>query len=237
MDNFKDLKIESPKNFEQKTICCFVLDTSESMLGDPIAELTEGLRLFIQDIEGNTSLKNKLEVAIVNFNSEAEVLKSPSLVQNFEIPSFHPRGTTKLVDGVQLAISTVEERKNWYKETGQPYLRPWIILITDGAPDEDQDINALQETIEKDTRGKKYVFLAIGVKDADKNVLSQISGYYSSPKNKEEWEKLPPMEIGQAKFSKFFKWVSASMDIIGHSHDGDKVNLPSTDDWNNGFRI
>ena len=38
---------ESPKNYEPKTICCFVIDTSGSMAGKPIEELNKGLKEFM----------------------------------------------------------------------------------------------------------------------------------------------------------------------------------------------
>jgi len=140
-----------------------------------------------------------------------------------------------MVDGVREAIGLVESRKDWYKQTGQPYLRPWIILITDGAPDGDQDVGGLASEIENGTKNKKYVFLPIGVQGADMNVLNQIAGYnQDSNKN---WKQMQAMKLQGLKFADFFKWVSASMSIVAGSKDGDKVNLPDPSDWMDGFTI
>ena len=151
------------------------------------------------------------------------------------MPTLSTKGTTKLVDGVREAMSLVEARKNWYKETGQPYLRPWIILITDGAPDDDQDVRGLASEIERATKNKKFVFLPIGVQDADMYSLNQIAGYTKNSSS--NWVKMHPMKLQGLQFADFFQWVSASMSVVAASKDGDKVNLPDPSEWMEGFQI
>lgn len=217
---------ESPQNYEQKSICCFVVDVSSSMANEPINELNRGLKEFHDDIASNPVTANRLEVAVVEFSDTVDTVVQPSLVDSFTMPRLTTKGTTKLVDGVRDAISLVESRKSWYKQTGQPHLRPWIILITDGAPDGDQDVDGLAQEIQAGVSGKKFVFLAIGVQGANMNVLQRLS----SPD-------MPPAALQGLKFSEFFKWVSASMSVVASSKDGDKVNLPSPAAWMQGFQI
>lgn len=230
-----DFSAESPQNYEQKSICCFVVDVSGSMIGDPINALNRGLIDFHTDINNNATTVNRLEVAIVEFSDTVEIIQTPALVSEFSMPVLNVKGTTALVDGVREAIKLVDSRKNWYKETGQPYLRPWIILITDGAPDENQDVRGLANQIENDTKNKKYVFLSVGVQRADMQMLQSISGY--SQDADKNWVKMFPMELQGLKFDQFFKWVSASMSVVAGSKEGDKVNLPSPKDWTKGFNI
>jgi|ERR1044072_142427 uncharacterized protein YegL len=226
-----EFSVESPENYEQKSICCFVVDVSGSMAGDPIDELNKGLQEFHRDIADNSMTANRLEVAVVEFSDSVNTVVQPALADSFTMPVLTTKGSTKLVEGVREAISLVESRKNWYRDSGQQYLRPWIILITDGAPDSDQDVNGLAREINEKTGddkkvGKKFVFLAIGVQGANMSVLKQIS----SPDK-------PPMVLQELKFSEFFKWVSASMSVVASSKDGDSVNLPSPADWMQGFKI
>jgi uncharacterized protein YegL len=217
---------ESPQNFEQKSICCFVVDVSSSMSGEPIQQLNAGLQEFHRDIAANSMTANRLEVAVVEFCDTVSTPVKPDLVQGFTMPSLVTRGSTKLADGVREAIKLVESRKAWYKQTGQPYLRPWIVLITDGAPDSDQDIDGLAQEIQQGVTAKRFVFLAIGVQKADMSVLTRVS----SPD-------MPPCLLQGLKFSEFFKWVSASMSIVAGSKDKDKVNLPNAAGWMQGFVI
>ena len=222
---------ESPPNFEEKSICCFVLDTSSSMQhDDAIGELNQGLQQFYQDITQDEMLTNRLEVAVVTFDSEIEVVVPPSLVDNFTMPTLSIKGNTRLVDGARKAIEMVEDRKDWYKQTGQKYLRPWIVLITDGAPNGDQDVKGLADEIQTGSETKKFVFLPIGVKNADMSVLNQIAGSISG-------KQVGPMKIGGLRFKEFFKWVSASMHIIPSSQAGDSIDLPNPNEWMDGFTV
>lgn len=221
-----DFSAESPQNYEQKSVCCFVVDVSGSMSGPPINELNQGLQEFHKDITKNSMTANRLEIAVVEFSDTVDTVVHPALVDTFSMPFLSTKGSTKLVDGVREAISLVDSRKTWYKQTGQPYLRPWIILITDGAPDGDQDVNGLAQEIQSGSAGKKFVFLAIGVQGADMKVLKKISS-----------ADMPPLMLQGLKFSEFFKWVSASMQVVAGSKDGDKVNLPDPAAWMQGFKI
>jgi len=47
---------------------------------------------------------------------------------------------------------------------------------------------------------------------------------------------LPPAMLDGLKFSSFFKWMSASMDRVASSKEGDAINLPATD-WSKGFVV
>lgn len=233
MGNY-DFSRESPSSFEQRSICCFVVDVSFSMSGNPMRELNKGLKEFHNEILEDSLTSNRLEVAIVEFGSDVSVRLKPSLPNDFSLPQLRVKGSTRMVDGVQEAISLVESRKDWYRDQGIPYLRPWIILITDGAPDDDQDVQMLSEQIENLTKNKKLVFIPIGVEGADMDILNMISGYSSREGN---WMKMPAMKLQGLKFSDFFKWVSASMAIVAGSKEEDKINLPDPSDWMQGFTI
>jgi uncharacterized protein YegL len=222
----QDFATESPENYEQKCCCSLVLDVSSSMEGSPIKELNEGLKAFYSDIQNDSTTSNRLEVAVLEFSDSVKTLIAPSLVSNFVMPTLQTKGTTKLVDGVKEGIQTVQSRKIWYKKTGQPYYRPWVILITDGAPDIDQNISALTAEIKEGMKNKEFFFFALGVQGADMNLLKNISD-----------PSMPPSQLKGLKFSEFFKWLSASMTMVMNSKEGDKINLPNPANWMAGFAI
>ncbi len=224
------LTAESPQNFETKTICCFVLDISGSMSGEPIKELNQGLKAFHEEILNDETTSQRLEVAIVTFNDHIKTAQEPALVEGFLPPELVASGTTKLVDGVREAIRLVDEQKQWYKQTGQQYLRPWIVLITDGAPDPGQDVEGLAQEIHEGMDGKKFIFLPVGVQKADMGVLKKISGSMNG-------QAVDPLRLQGLKFSEFFQWMSASMSVISSSAEGDKVSLPAPSSWMEGFEV
>ena len=226
-----DFTTESPENYQQKCCCALVLDVSGSMSepksDPPISELNQGLQDFYQDIITNDqTTADRLEIAVIEFSDSIKTLIDPSLASNFVMPTLTTKGTTKLVDGVREGMNVVRSRKAWYKQTGQPYYRPWIILITDGAPDPGQDVNGLAAEIRDGVSKKDFFFFAIGVQGADMNMLTSISD-----------SSMPPAKLQGLKFSEFFKWLSASMTTVTNSKDGDKVNLPNPAGWMTGFSV
>ncbi|MEM7369740.1 MAG: VWA domain-containing protein [Bacteroidota bacterium] len=222
---FNDFQGESPSNYEQKCTCVMVLDVSGSMKGEPIDKLNQGLQDFYQDIQGDLTTSNRLELSIVTFGSKVDCLVEPSLADNITLPTLIADGSTKLVDGVRKGIEVALARKKWYNDTGQPYYRPWVILITDGEPDKNQDVDGLRREIEMGVQGKSFLFFAIGVEQANMEMLNTIST-----------KTMPPAKLAGLKFSEFFNWLSNSMDIITSSEEGQVVNLPNTT-WTEGFTI
>lgn len=221
-----DFNTETPENWDQKCCCALILDVSTSMKGEPIKELNEGLREFYRDIKADATTSNRLEVAIVEFSTEAKTLVTPNLVNNFEMPTLTTKGSTKMVDGVRRGMEIIRARKSWYKATGQPYYRPWIILISDGEPDKDQDIAALASEIKAGMDNRDFYFFALGVQKADMNMLKTISD-----------PSMPASQLKGLKFSEFFKWLSASMTSVTNSEGGGKVNLPNPSEWMVGISV
>ena len=222
-----DFSAESAENYEQKCLCVLVLDVSGSMRGEPIAELNRGLQDFYNEIKEDETTSQRLEVCIMTFNDKVKTLQEPALVENFTMPTLTTYGSTAMVDAVNEAIEKVEARKKWYKETGQLYYRPWIILMTDGEPDVGQDVYGLGPRIKSDTEAKRYVFLPIGIQDANMETLEVLNGGKK------------PMKLSGLKFMQFFQWLSASMGTIVNHSEGEKVDLtPDSDDnWMDSFTI
>jgi uncharacterized protein YegL len=122
----------------------------------------------------------------------------------------------------------VEDRKAWYKETGQKYYRPWIVVMTDGEPYGNRasasDIDAISERVAKDAAAKKYFMMGIGVGEANMELLTRMCG-----------KALP---LSGTKFTEFFKWLSNSLSMVSTSKEGDKVSIKEgTDSWMDSFEI
>lgn len=224
-----DFSAETAENYEQKCLCVLVLDVSGSMRGTPIAELNKGLQDFYKDIKDDETSSHRLELCIMTFADKVTTLQEPALVENFTMPTLTAYGSTVMVDAVNEAIDKVEARKAWYKETNQPYYRPWIILMTDGEPNRDQDVESLAKRIKSEVLAKKYAFLPIGVDGANMEVLQRISG------------EMGALKLRGTRFAQFFKWLSASMGTITKAEEGSSVNLSAgafgENGWIENFKI
>jgi len=221
-DNFETISFggESPDNYEQKCLCVLVLDVSGSMAGNPIDQLNQGLKNFQKELQNDFVAAQRIEVAIVTFGSTVDNVVQPTLSADFEMPELKTSGTTKLVDGVRMAINIAEERKKWYRATGQTYYRPWIMLITDGEPDSDQDVNGLSIEIKNKVDNKGFSFYAVGTEGYNYQKLSQICH-----------PSTPPMELKGLAYNELFKWLSASISLVSTSAEGEQIQLPPTGGW------
>lgn len=219
-----DFAGEAPVNYEQKCPCVLVLDVSGSMSGEPIEQLNEGLKEFQREVRNDETASDRLEISIVTFGSDIEEVQSFSLLENFDMPELRINGSTRLVDGVREGIRLVEKRKKWYKDTGQTYYRPYVILMTDGEPDSGQDVNGLASEIQQGVDAKKFNFWAFGVEGADMNMLGTIS----HPEFK-------PMKLKGVDFVKFFLWLSASMSSIAAARPGENLDVSPTSEEENPF--
>lgn len=210
---------DSPENFEQKCLCILVLDISTSMTGEPIKELNNGLQEFKNAVMEDFIASQRIELAIVTFGSTVQCIQEPTSIHNVNMPTLTVSGSTKLVDGVRFGMNLLENRKTWYRDTGQNYFRPWIVLITDGEPDPDQDVRGLSSELATAIQAKKFMFYSLGVTGYNQETLTQIC---SSP---------PPMALQGTKFREFFRWLSNSIALVTKSTEGEKLMLPPVNDW------
>jgi len=172
------------------------------MAGAPIVELNMALEEFYQSINIDDEAAEKLEICLITFGSEVKCIQEPAKVDNFKMPSLEADGTTKLVDGIRLAIKQVELRKEYYKKYSPQYSRPMIIVITDGEPDSGQDIFGLSEELKNDMISKKYTLHVIGTTDCNYAKIAQFC-----PKEL-------IYQLDGLNYSRFFKWLSKSTDEI-----------------------
>ena len=187
----------------------------------------------IQCGEGGISEKliEQLEVAVIQYDEEVKILREPKLLDEEEIPPvLEERGsTTETVVAMEEAIKMVEDRKAWYKETGQKYYRPWIVVMTDGEPygnrASQSDIDNISSRVAADTAAKKYFMMGIGVGEANMELLGKMCGGKALP-------------LSGTKFTEFFKWLSNSLSMVSTSKEGDKVNISQgADAWMDSFEI
>jgi len=226
--NFYDR--EFPANYEQKCPVVVIVDRSGSMAGAAISELNKGLLEFEEEIKNDPVALSRLDVGIVSFGSDTKVEREFALVDEEAMPTIGISGSTKLVDGMREGMRLLRARKDWYKSTQQTYYRPYIILITDGAPDPGQDVDGLASEIRKEASAKGLCFWPIAVTGADMNMLNKIA-VPDIPGN------LPPLMLSGLKFVELFKWLSSSFTKISNSKDGDGIDLTPEPGSKNPFQF
>ena len=196
---------------------CLCLDVSASMKGEPIRELNEGVRGFYRAIREDETAFHAAEICVVTFGGRgAECLSGFSgLSIQPNAPVLEASGRTPMGEAVHLGLDLLEQRKQEYKSRGVDYYQPWLVLMTDGAPNGDPD--ELRRAFARCTemvRERKLTLFPIGIGEgADMETLARFSPDRS------------PLRLQGLKFLEFFQWLSQSVSQTSQSMPGEPVPL------------
>ena len=207
---------------EPHLACVLLLDTSGSMGGQPIDSLNRALYDFKNQVSMDEMAQKRVDIAIVEFNSTAQVVQHFTPISHMEPVTLKASGLTAMGAGVNLAIDMVKQRNEFYDQMGTPVFKPWIFMITDGSPTDDIE-DAVRRVQEEEMKGEhgKLKFWALGVAGYDKNTLFR---FFEGCRAKRV------MELSDTDFTGIFRWMSESMVAISVSRVGDNVpmgDLPS----------
>jgi uncharacterized protein YegL len=196
MKDFFDLELMN--NQEQKLPCVLILDTSTSMLGQPIEELKNGLNSFVQGVKDDNYACIQAQIMVIKCGDDAEIICDWTDAKSFEIPSVSADGINNLSYAVHLASKEIENRKKEFRSNGVSYLKPWVFIMSYGTPNDNWQ-TAASNFKQLEREGKFSVF-TIAVGDADQNILSKFSIR-------------EPQKLNDIDFTKLFTWISESVQI------------------------
>lgn len=176
----------------------FLIDVSESMVGEPIEQVQNGIRNIIQDLRTDPYAMETVFVSVIVFAGKARTVIPLTELYKFYPPTLPIGGGTSLgyamdflMNDIDASVqkTTLEVKGDW---------KPIIFLFTDGTPT-DNPSRAFQRWNEKYRRGCNLVAVSIG-DNVDTNMLGSITENVLRLKDTDEHS-----------FREFFKWVTASI--------------------------
>jgi uncharacterized protein YegL len=179
------------------------------MKGDPVAQLNEGLVVFKDELTADPLAQKRVEVALITFGP-VQIHSDFQTVDLFQPPRLEANGETPMGAAILQALALLEQRKQTYKANGISYYRPWVFLITDGAP-----TDAWKEAAKKvrsDEEAKKLSFFAVGVEGAHFEILEELAVR-------------KPLKLKELRFRDLFVWLSNSLSAVSRSNVDDQVKL------------
>ena len=227
MENMEQREFkETPKIInasESHMALVFLLDTSGSMGGDPIRELNAGMNRFKAEVCKDRQTREFLDVAIIEFNTTHRVVQEFVPVEYMDEVNLVATGGTNMASAIETALDMVNERSKFYNQSGTVPYKPWVLLISDGAPSDDIS-NAINRIKDMENRGK-VSFRSLGVEGCDFKVLHDLCG-----------KKV--LQLQGTDFTSFFDWVNKSMRSVSQSAPTEKPeavdvsgNVVVSTDW------
>lgn len=197
----------------------FLIDVSESMVGEPIEQVQNGIKTIIQELRTDPYALETVFVSVIVFAGKAKTLVPLTELFKFYPPTLPIGGGTSLgsvmdflMDDIDKSLqkTTLEVKGDW---------KPIIFLFTDGNPT-DTPYRAFQRWNEGYRKNCNLIAVSIG-DNVDTHMLGNITN-----------DVLKLKETDESSFKSFFKWITASIKTSSLSvseNFSDDLNLPSVD--------
>lgn len=202
--------IEFAANPEPRCPCVLLLDTSASMAGQRLAELQQGIQQLKDELTADLLARKRVELAVLTFGGTVRMASDFVTIDGFDPPQLHADGLTPMGGAITTALDLVRTRKAVYRQNGIAYYRPWVFLLTDGEPSDQWQTAA--RLVREAEQQKSLAFFAVGVGEANLDVLRQISTR-------------APLMLKGVMFREMFQWLSTSLKSVSQSAPTDELPL------------
>ena len=190
----------------------FLIDVSESMVGEPMQFVEEGMAAIIKELKTDPYAIETAWISILIFAGAAKTLVPLQEIFHFYPPKFSIGGGTSLSKG--LGHLMYELRKNIVKTTYEQKgdWKPIVFLFTDGVPTDDTK-NAIAEWKQNWQRTANLVAVSFG-SETDLLSLQELTDNVFHFKNTDA-----------SAYKQFFKWITDSIKTSSVSVENNKTGF------------
>jgi len=148
-----------------------VLDTSGSMMGEPIAAVETGVQTLISALRQDPYALETAYLSVITFDTNAKQIVPLTELTAFQMPSIQASGTTALGDALALLANKIENEVTRTTAEVKGDWKPLVFIMTDGGPTDNW-----QKGLSDFRKCKVGMVVACAAgQGADTNVLKQIT--------------------------------------------------------------
>ena len=201
---------------DRRLLAYFLLDTSGSMRGEPIAALNNGFNGLISMLRSDPQAMDSLHISVVTFDREVN-----NLIPLVDLASFHPveikcpdSGPTHTGQALEMIYDLVNKDLIKGSSERKGDWKPLLFVFTDGKPSDLQKYREMMPKIKSLDFGV-IVGCAAGPK-AEISFLQELTSNVV---------KLDTTDA--STLTTFFQWVSSSIEMGSRSQGtGESMTLP-----------
>ena len=207
--------VEFFSNPEPRCPCVLLLDVSDSMRGQPMAELNAGLHTFQEQLVRDPVASKRVDVAIITFGSTVEVVQNFIPIPRFVPPTLTTQGYTHMGSGILIALQQLQAYKKALRELEMDYFRPHVFMITDGEPKDEPEhiLERARQQLEAEERAKGVLFFAIAVEGANVERLRKLVVR-------------EPIDLKGRSFQEMIDYLSKSVSALSQSRFSEDEQRP-----------
>lgn len=192
-----------------------LIDTSGSMMGEPIEAVKNGVQLLISTLRQDPHALETAYLSIIGFGTTAAVLVPLTELAAFQPPALAASGTTSMGEALKLLATQVDKEVTRTTADTKGDWKPLVFLMTDGNPTDNWKVGLDELRMRKIGT---IVCCAAGTQ-CDEAVLKQIT------------EIVVRLDTADSStITAFFKWVSASISVGSQKVDAGGKEVTGIDD-------
>ena len=191
----------------KKFAVVMVLDVSGSM-SSQIQALEDNFNRFIDYAKEDKDIRQTMDLALITFGSDVkDEFDGFTDIKGVPHIQLKTRGSTNMSDALRMANQMARDRTRTYRNTGIEAYKPWIILMTDGYPDDEISTRAIASEIRNREKDEKVHAFALGMGTGfNKSILEEMTNKCFAIT---DWD-----------FEMFFSWLGKSVAQVSKSTPG-----------------
>jgi len=190
-----------------------LLDCSESMAGEAIADLERGVETMVTILRGDPQALESAYLSVITFARDARQVLPLTEILGFQCPRLSVRSGTAMGAALRLLSQCLKREVVPTTATARGDYRPLVFLFTDGQPTDAWEAPADELRRQDGTRVAQFTAIACGP-DVDTEALYRITDVVLRMKDTtpQTWRKV-------------FLWLSASVQSM-QSRGATPASLP-----------